>query len=391
MRIGIDARNIVWNQRGGLGHYAEELVRHLLRLETAHHFSLFRPDSAEPFPPGLPGRVVPGMIPGNDYHLADVGGNCLAREAAEAALVAAAVDDERLDLYHVPQNGIGLPARKNCRFVITLHDVIPLTLPWAVHSRYVEEFTRRAPEAARLADAIVTPSTHAKGEIVRLLGVPAEKVHVTPLAASDIYQPRDKAGSRSIMHEKYGISCPYILYVGGFNARKNIETVVTAFGLVRRRLRPACLLVLVGDSVHVRPELKRTIADLGLEGSVVFPGRLPREDMPVAYTGADLFVSMSLDEGFGLPALEAMACGTPAITSDTGAFPEVGGGATCCTNPRDPERLAERLLEIIDDPATARRMAQLGLRRSRDFSWRETAAKTLEVYESLSPRWAASE
>jgi glycosyltransferase involved in cell wall biosynthesis len=391
MRIGIDARNIAWNQGGGLGHYAEELVRHLLRLETAHRFSLFRPDTALPLPAGLHGRVVPGMIPGNDYHLADVAGPRLAREVAEADLVAAAVEDEQLDVYHVPQNGIGLPARKSCRFVITLHDVIPLTLPWAVHPRYVEEFTRRAPDAARIADLIVTPSNHAKGEIVRLLGVPANKIHVTPLAASDIYQPRDKANSQLIMKEKYGISCPYILYVGGFNVRKNIETVVTAFGLVRRRLRPARVLVLVGDPVHVRPELKRTIADLGLEEFVAFPGRLPREDMPVAYAGADLFVSMSLAEGFGLPALEAMACGIPAITSDTGAFPEVGGGATCCTNPRDPERLAGRLLEIIDDPVTSYRMAQLGRRRSRDFSWPTTAAKTLEVYESLSPWSAASE
>jgi len=384
MRIGIDARNIVWNKAGGLGHYAEELVRHLLCLETAHHFSLFRPDVPESLAPGLHGRVVPDMIPGNDYHVAVDHAVHLIREAAEAAMVAAAVEDEQLDVYHVPQNGIGLPARKSCSFVITLHDVIPLALPWAVHPRYVQEFTRRVPEAALIADAILTPSRYAKREIVRLLGVAAEKVHVTPLAASDMYKPLDKESSRLIMKQKYEVSRPYLLYVGGFNQRKNVETVVTAFGLVRVRLRPARVLVLVGDRALVRPEVRQAIADAGLDGSVIFPGRLPPEDMPVAYSGADLFVSMSLDEGFGLPALEAMACGIPAVTSDAGAFPEVGGGATDCMDPRDPERLARRLLEILDDRATSDRMAQLGRRRSRDFSWRETAAKTLEVYESLS-------
>jgi glycosyltransferase involved in cell wall biosynthesis len=384
MKIGIDARTIVWNKGGGLGHYAQELVRHLLCLETAHDFSLFRPDTAEPLAPGVHGRIVPDMIAGNDYHLPAEPAARLIREAAEAAAVATAIDDAQLDLYHVPQNGIGLPDRKNCRFVITLHDVIPLSLPWAVHPRYVQEFTRRVPEAVRNAEAILTPSRYAMREIVRLLGAPAQKLHVTPLAAADMYRPLDKQASRLIMQTKYHIAGPYLLYVGGFNARKNVETVVTAFGLLRRRLRPARVLVLVGDRAMVRPEVQNAITGGNLDGSVIFPGRLPPEDMAVAYSGADVFVSMSLDEGFGLPALEAMACGIPVVTSNAGAFPEIGGGATECIDPRDPARLAERLLEILEDPATSDRMIRMGLHRSRDFSWRETAAKTLEVYESLS-------
>jgi len=185
------------------------------------------------------------------------------------------------------------------------------------------------------------------------------------------------------LRRRHGLPEPMILYLGTLEPRKNLPRLLEAYALLRRRPGVRHRLVLAGGRGWYYDEIRAAVERLGLRDEVLFPGYVPEEDKPLWYSAADLFVYPSLYEGFGLPPLEAMACGTPVVVSNTSSLPEVVGEAGLCVDPLDPEALARAMLALISDRERHRAYREAGLARARAFTWRTTAARTAALYHAV--------
>ncbi len=273
--------------------------------------------------------------------------------------------------------------------VVTVHDAFPYTCPrtstrldWLVYHAWL-------PYALPAADAIITDSEQSREDIVKYLPVSPEHVTVVPLAADRRFRPVEAAAVEPIL-QSYDVAQPYILYVGALESRKNLPRLLEAYALLRawsERWR----LVIVGARKWKSSPILDTVQRLGLEPHVTFTGYVADEDLPALYTGADLFAFPSLYEGFGLPVLEAMACGTPVVTSNTSSLPEVVGDAALLVDPYDVEAMASAMRQVLEDPALAQALRQRGLARAATFSWERTARETIAVYEQAKLRKSHSQ
>jgi glycosyltransferase involved in cell wall biosynthesis len=206
-------------------------------------------------------------------------------------------------------------------------------------------------------------------------------VTVTPYAADPIYRPMDREAARRAVAERFGLRGPFVLAVGVLQPRKNLPRLIRAFGRVAREAPHA--LALVGKPGWAHEELKRAVAASGLGSRVKFTGYVPDADLPVLYNAAELFVYPSLYEGFGLPPLEAMACGTPVVTANVTSLPEVVGDAALAVDPTDELALADAIGRALTDEALRERLRTAGLAHAALFSWERTAALTLQVYHRV--------
>ena len=371
MKVGIDARAAIWYRGTGIGTYTYQLIRSLYELKI----------------PGLEYRY---FWPGDEYKDLDIRDESVFNSIEkskdkfwEEVHIPTRLCDENIDIYHVPQNGIGLPLTKICPVVVTIHDLIPYVYPETVGRSYLKVFLAQMPEIVERADKIITVSKCSKRDIQRILGVPADKIAITYEAPEPIYQPMDKQESKKLAAEKYGLHKDYILYIGGFSPRKNVQGLISAFKEILPDLKRDVQLALVGKQVREFNELLVLIEALGIQDKVVWTGFAPVEDLPYLYSGAEVFVYPSLYEGFGLPPLEAMACGTPTITSSTSSIPEVVGKSALFFNPFDASQLAEALYKVLTNEELRQRLSEKGLKRARKFTWKKTAEGTLEVYREL--------
>jgi glycosyltransferase involved in cell wall biosynthesis len=370
MRIGIDGRGTVWYRGTGIGTYTDQLLHHLYTLDRENTYSIFFPQD-ELFPWTDLGNFQSIQLDTHkDTYLQDT-------------VVDQFLTKQPFDVYHVPQNGIGLPRDKYCPYIITLHDVIPYVLPETCSKTYLKTFMEQMNHIVKNADHIITVSNHAKNDIYQVLGVPLSKITVTPLAPEKIYHPMDKKKCISYLKNHYDLDREYILYIGGMNPRKNIGALIDAFHLCQKKLSKNYCIVIGGAHGRSYESLRLRCEALGLTDDVIFPGYIPQEELPVFYNGASLFVYPSLYEGFGLPPLEAMACGVPTICSNTTSIPEVVGNAALLIDPHDVENLAEKIALVLESPSTYAIMIHKGLQRAKQYTWEKTAKKTLEIYLSF--------
>jgi len=232
-----------------------------------------------------------------------------------------------------------------------------------------------------LADQIIAISNSTKQDLIRYFQVPEEKITVTHLAADECFQPLpfDKV---QVFREKYGLDFPFILYVGTLEPRKNLPTLIKAFYYLKKKNIHHKLVIAGGKGWKYDP-IFQTISDLNLIKDIHFTGYVPKEDLPLLYNAADAFVYPSLYEGFGLPPLEAMACGCPVITSNTSSLPEVVGDAGIMINPCDYDKLAEAIDNIISDTDLKIQFSKMGQVRAAQFSWNKCAEETLKIYNDL--------
>jgi glycosyltransferase involved in cell wall biosynthesis len=236
--------------------------------------------------------------------------------------------------------------------------------------------------SARVADAVIVPSQAVRADVVRILGLPSERVFAIPEAAGPAFRPQDASAIEAV-RRRYGLDGPFVLSVGSLEPGKNRERLLQAFARMRARGLEH-MLVVAGQRAW-RYEGDEPLAQrLGLAGSVRFLGHVPQADLPALYSAADLFAFPSLYEGFGLPALEAMACGTPVVASNVSAVPEVVGDAALQVSPLDVEALAGAMERVLRDERLRADLRERGLKRAARFSWEETARRTAEVY-----KWAA--
>jgi glycosyltransferase involved in cell wall biosynthesis len=290
---------------------------------------------------------------------------------------------EKIDLLHCPywSNPVWSPWPT----VVTVHDVIQFVLPEYAWRKISRVYFGVVSAGARRADAVITVSECSKRDIVKLLGLAPERIHVIGNAVDETLYPVRDAWLLKSVRERYGIGPRFVLYFGGFDLRKNVPRIIEAYGQLPETLRREYQLVIAGRYQHLGhplfPDPRATIQRLGLEANVLFTGQIREQDKAPLYSAATVFAFPSLYEGFGMPVLEAMACGTPVVTSTLSALPEVAGDAGLLVDPYDTEAISRALAELLDSQARRDELSRRGLERARRFTWRQVAEQTVRVYK----------
>lgn len=287
---------------------------------------------------------------------------------------------DRLDVLHVTYNApLRLP--RTCARVVTIHDLSFEHFPefFAPHLRLLLKLS--VPRSARAADAVLVDSEFVKRDLVATYRLAPDKIAVTHAAVEAEFRRVDEAAALDPIRAKYRTGARFILGVGNLQPRKNWLRLIEAFAQAKQEHRLPHTLVIVGPRAWQSEQV--VAAAQGLDDAVVFTGYVPTSDLVLLYNAAEVFVYPSLYEGFGLPVLEAMACGTPVITSNVSALPEIAGDAALLVNPYATQDIAAALVRVVSDEAYRAELRARGLARAREFSWERTAAQTLPVYRKV--------
>jgi glycosyltransferase involved in cell wall biosynthesis len=386
-RVGIDIRGL---QRGfkshqgrGIGRYVRSLLEAMLPLDVERRIGFLADTDGE----------LDGIGRGGAERLHRIGAPAwLSRLGTQAAHVRQHVYWSRalpalpFDLFHFCSQ-TDAPASLDRPYVVTILDLIPHRLPalYLAGKSRVRFFAGRWLErrALRRARGLIAISRYTADDAVRLLGIPRERIVVTPLAVRSGLAPASEADVTALCR-RHRLRAGYLLYVGGIDRRKNVPFLLEVLRAIVAQ-RPETELVLAGryrddpDFADLVLRLKR----LGLEDLVRLVGYISEEELAALYGGAAVFVYPSLYEGFGLPPLEAMACGAPVVAADRTALPEVLGRAALLVDPREVSEFAEAILSLLDHPERRRELVEAGLRQASRFSWDATARATLEAYRQF--------
>lgn len=285
------------------------------------------------------------------------------------------------DLLHAP--GYVAPLLPPCPTVLTVYDVLAITRPdlgrWANTLHYSLAMRASAKRAAR----VMVPSEHVRGQVVAVLGVPENKVRVVPLPLRDFSAARLGEGDLLAVKRRYGLPERFVLYVGNVEPKKNVATLVRAFAAMKREGGLDCKLVLAGRWAWGCRAVRRAIAEEKAGGDIVETGYVADEDLPALYRLASLFVFPSLEEGFGLPPLEAMSMGAPVVASDAASLPEVLGGAALLVPPDDARPLRIAMRKVLVNRFLREALRERGLRRAGQFDPAGIARRVLGVYEEV--------
>ena len=385
MKIGINGL-FLNRPTTGTGQYSLELLPALAQRDTQNEYVVitkaegrgmkdeWSPETNSSFilhPSSFDYKRLPPVFPWSEN---------LSKLWFEQITFARACQRECIDLAHVPY--FASPLFPSTRTVVTIHDVIPMLLPLYRGSLLVHAYTQLVAVAARRADAIIADSECSKRDIVRMLGVDGSCVHVVYLAANKRYQP---VLDTTTVSQKYSLPGKYLLYLGGFDQRKNMRVIIEAFAQLREFYDLGYRLVFAGvnlgnDSAFF-PNPQRIARQAGLpDDAIHFTGWVDEADKPTLYSGATLFLFPSLYEGFGLPPLEAMACGVPVIASNASSLPEVVGDAGMLVDPNDANAWAEAIRTVLRDPLRRATMQLQSMHQARKFSWKKAAEQTEAVY-----------
>lgn len=272
------------------------------------------------------------------------------------------------------------PARK---IVVTVHAAGDITAPRSFRSFSRAVFNTVLILFNRYVDAMLAVSEFARQEIIQEYKVPPEKVHVTYNGGGEEYAPQDGKQHNEVL-EKYNVTSPYILSVARFQPHKNVESIVRAFDQAKDRLsRSAHQLILVGAPVKGYAGVEKAVSKAKYKQDIKMVSYVAQADLNTLYSQASVFVFVSLNEGFGLPVIEAMASGTPVITANVTSMPEIAGDAAVLVDPTNIDLISTEIQNVITSPERQEILRRKGLQRASNFTWSETAQRTLEVYNNL--------
>ncbi len=365
MRIGFDCTPLLV-ERSGVHNYTERLLAELARLGSGWRFHLL---SNRPLGPAaaaaLQAPVNPPYFPASRWIWMQL-------------LLPAIIRRLELDLCHFPNNSA--PLFLSVPSIVTIHDA-SLFLYSRTHPRSrLLALRLLLPLVARRADAVITVSHFASRELQRVLRLPAEKIHVIYEAAPADFRPLADPAAAERLRRRYHLPERFILYVGTIEPRKNLRRLVRAIALLHRSGCRVPLFLAGPMGWKMDGVLEREIEALGLQEAVQLLGFVPQADLPGLYALAEVFAFPSLHEGFGLPPLEAMACGTAVLTSRDSAMAEICGPAAATVDPLDEAAIAAGLHDLLVDPARREALAAAGLARAAAFSWERAARETAAVY-----------
>lgn len=366
MRIGIDARAI---HLQGIGRYIRELIRHLARVDTRNQYIIYFPtvehmDENKIDNPNFQCVLVPYQI----------------YTVKEQLYLPYFLYKDKLDLFH-STTSLAIPLLRTCRHVITLHDLLlkihpeflPSKLSW-VYFQITNWW------AIKFADKIITISDFTSKELSALYPKSRHKITTIHNGVSAEFQViKDKEVLENVK-KKYGITKDYILYVGTYKENKNLPTLVKAYAQLPHHMRHSYYLVIVGKQSTRYPEVPALIKQLGIESTVICINHVREEDLPVFYSGATVFVFPSIYEGFGLPIIEAMACGAPVVASNQASIPEIATDAAILTDPLNVKGMSGAVYDVLSNPQLRKMLVEKGLERAKSFSWEKTARETMQLY-----------
>lgn len=381
MRIGIDYTAAV-NQGAGIGRYTRQLVRALLSLDCRDEFVLLAAGGGK-------ARQMQWNIPGQ----ADA--SCLAARSlrllnlplSERVLtivwhrlrlpLPVEFFSGKLDVFHSPD--FALPPVRQARTVLTVHDLSFMRVPECSQPRLRAYLLRVVPASVRRADVVLADSESTRNDVIELLGVSPDRVRVLYPGVDECFERVQDIQVLADVRRRYRLPERFVLSVGTLQPRKNLIRLIEAYARVRADAD--IKMVIAGGAGWMYEGIFRRVEELGLQSEVYFPGYVADEDLPALYSLAGLFVFPSLYEGFGLPPLEAMACGTPVITSNVSSLPEVVGEAGLMIDPQDVAALANAMKQVLSDPSLRSAMVQRGLAQARRFTWSQAAEELLQVYQ----------
>lgn len=375
MKIGIDGRAAKWYRGTGIGTYTYQLINSINSLDKVNNYLLFMPESCSCDIVFESNFDVKNITENNKDNFWD------------EVNIPNILQGSDIELYHVPQNGIGLPYDKRCSMIITLHDIIPYKMPETVGPNYLRIFLDQIPKIIPHCDGIITVSEYSKNDIIKEFNFPKEKVFVTHLAPENIYRPLNKEFSKKLIKDIYSIEGDFLLYIGGFSPRKNILGLIDAFSLLLSHTNRKLNLVIAGKKGISYNIYRNRAEELHIEDRVIFPGFISMEHLPYLYNAAELFLYPSFYEGFGLPPVEAMACGIPVITSNTTSIPEIVGDSAILVDPNNTDEIYESMHKVIEDTKLKDTLILKGLVRSSGLTWEDTAKQTLIAYSKIINNW----
>jgi glycosyltransferase involved in cell wall biosynthesis len=373
MRIGLDGLPLT-SLKTGVGHYTFELARALASIEPSSHFEIVYPSTYPAIRPGEDGKEF--AFPGN-LKLSRVQVGPLGRHWWSAGLPRY-IRKSKLDIFH--GTNYDVPLWRQCATVLTVHDLSLLIHPETHQKGSVRRARRRMPVMARTAEAIITPTESVRREVCEYLKVSSDKIFVVPEAARDCFRPMESHATEAV-HRRLGIEHDFLLTVGTIEPRKNLSVLVSAFDeVIRTRLHGNLQLVIAGGAGWLSGPVSNAIEKSSARNRILLTDYLHDDDLRALYSSCRVFIYPSIYEGFGLPPLEAMACGAPVIASRIPTLKETTGDAALLFDHTSAKDLAQKILVLVSDENARQQYSNAGLKRASEFSWDNTAQLTLDVY-----------
>ena len=367
MRIAIDARKL---RDYGIGTYVRNLLRHLARIDQATEYVLLcRPVDVD----------LARQLGENFRTVTERAGPYTVREQLTVPLD---LRREGIDLFHAPH--YVLPPLTPCKSVVTIHDCIHLRFPQYLPNRFAYLYARSSLwVATHRSTRVLTVSEASKRDILRYFRVPEEKIDVIYNAIDEQFDERPTDEEIRRVRERYQLDDPFVLYAGNIKPHKNLERLIEAFHTLRKHGFEHVKLLIIGDEISRYATLRRAVHRHKLHHHVRFLGFVSDKTLACLYRLAGVFVFPSLYEGFGLPPLEAMASGTPVITSNVSSLPEVVGDAALLIDPYEPDAIFQAMRRVLSEPDLANGMRSRGLARVREFSWDRSIRRVRQIYDEV--------
>ena len=374
MKVAIDIRRMT---EFGVGTYIRNVVRTLARLDRDSKYFLV----------GSPAKVTEfGSLPENFHAIELLAPDNTLKSSIEFRAIVRRLE---CDVAHIPHM-FWMPRGLRCPYVLTVHDL----LEHMYGSRNLSSLRRSlhfylTRRVLRSAARVIAVSQFTKGEIEKLLAIPDARIEVVYNAIDERFlRGHASDADRELIAQRYQVNYPFLLYAGAIRPHKNVVRIIEAFSalkneLAKERRLQDLKLIIIGDDLSSHPRLRRTVVSGGVQNDVRFLGFVPIEVLRIFYDVAKVFVFPSLYEGFGLPPLEAMAHGTPVVTSNTSSLPEVVGNAALMVNPENVFEIRNALQQALLDPEVRDRMKRLGYEQAQRFSWESSVARILEIYREV--------
>ncbi len=375
MRVAIDYTPAIY-QGAGIGRFVRSLVKALADIDRDTEYILVFADPPKGVSPDIP------QAPNFSCRRIPLPDRALTVLWHRASLpLPVELITGRVDVFHSP-NFVLAPVWRSSA-VVTVHDLAFLLRPECADANLRDYLEKTVPRSVARSDFILADSESTQTDLICLLGVPPSKVAVVPGGVEEQFAPVRDPEALEEMRRRVSGGAPFILSVGMIEPRKNVVRLIEAFEMVKSRTQPPHKLVLAGKRGWLSDPIYARARESPRASDIVFPGYIPDADLPTLYSAADLFVFPSLYEGFGLPPLEAMACGTPVVVSDSSSLPEVVGDAALMVSAESSVELAEAMGLALEDGGLRDRMVAAGMRQAKQYTWRASAEKTLDVYRKL--------
>lgn len=360
-----------YEQGGGIGRYVRELVAALARQDHVANYRLF---VAGATPGDLPAAFAPNFV----WRPTRLSPHWLARIWHRASLpVPVELFTGAVDLFHATDFVLP-PVRPRARTLLTVHDLSFVRVPEVASPRLKAYLDRVVPQSIRRADHVLADSQATKDDLIALYNTPADKITVLLSGVGACFRRTDDLISMTT-RSRFGLQRPFIFSIGTVQPRKNYGRLIHALAQLRRKDYDLDL-VIVGGRGWLEDPIHQTVRDIHMEDHVHFIGFADEADLPALYSAAECLAFPSLYEGFGFPVLEAMACGTPVVTSNVSSLPEIAGDAALIVDPYDTDAIAHAIQRLLDDTTLRNQLIEKGYARVGRFSWDESARKLRQIY-----------